>query len=132
MSLYHICPIQIVQHNSCARSVDPATVIMITKALHCIHAIVMTKGRHVGADFPAPFAGANAQGSHHLVEAMKNAFAMRMQLGDPGPNNSFLNLDSVLADMLSTQFASQLRWVCWFTAQPICTSYMHTHTQQRW
>lgn len=72
-----------------------------------------------GAEFSAPFAGANGQGSHHLVEAMKNAFAMRMQLGDPGPGNSFLNLDAVLADMLSTQFASQLRWVvhaCWSTA----------------
>ena len=61
------------------------------------------------AEFPAPFAGANALGSHHLVEAMKNAFAMRMQLGDPGPNNSFLNLDDVMISMLSSRFASQLQ-----------------------
>lgn len=90
---------------------DPAlhTFLTITEALQCIHAIKMTKEAPCGADFPAPFAGANAQGSHHLVEAMKNAFAMRMQLGDPGPSNSFLDLDAVLADMLSTQFASQLR-----------------------
>ena len=61
------------------------------------------------AGFSAPFGGANALGSHHLVEAMKNAFAMRMQLGDPGPDNSFLNLDDVMYNMLSMRFASQLQ-----------------------
>ena len=61
------------------------------------------------ADFAAPFAGANALGSHHLVEAMKDAFALRMQLGDPGPDNVFLNLEEVLHDMLSMRFADQLR-----------------------
>lgn len=61
------------------------------------------------AEFAAPFAGGNALGSHHLVEAMKHAFALRMQLGDPGPDHTFLDLDEVLSDMLSAQFASQLQ-----------------------
>ena len=49
-------------------------------------------------------------GSHHLVEAMKDAFALRMQLGDPGPNNIFLDTDAVVADMLSASYAAQLRY----------------------
>lgn len=57
----------------------------------------------------APFGGANALGSHHLVEAMKDAFALRMQLGDPGPDHAFLDLDQVLYDTLSLRFADQLR-----------------------
>lgn len=61
------------------------------------------------AEFAAPFAGANALGDHHLVEAMKHAFALRMQLGDPGPDHAFLDLDEVLSNMLSTQFASKLQ-----------------------
>ena len=72
-------------------------------ALHAVHEAEWR------AEFAAPFAGANALGSHHLVEAMKSAFAMRMQLGDPGPGNAFLELDDVLANMLSTSFASQLQ-----------------------
>ncbi|KAL3136319.1 hypothetical protein ABBQ38_005583 [Trebouxia sp. C0009 RCD-2024] len=64
---------------------------------------------HILQEFAAPFAGGNALGSHHLVEAMKHAFALRMQLGDPGPDHTFLDLDEVLADMLSTQLASQLQ-----------------------
>jgi len=63
------------------------------------------------AGFAAPFGGANALGSHHLVEAMKDAFALRMQLGDPGPDNAYLDLDPVLHDMLSLRFANQLQWV---------------------
>ncbi len=63
----------------------------------------------VCAAFTAPFAGANALGSHHIVESMKDAFALRMQLGDPGPHNIYLDLDQVLYNMLSLRFANQLR-----------------------
>ncbi|DBB05404.1 TPA: hypothetical protein ACH3X3_010619 [Trebouxia sp. C0006] len=64
---------------------------------------------HILSGFAAPFGGANALGSHHLVEAMKDAFALRMQLGDPGPDNAYLDLDPVLHDMLSLRFANQLQ-----------------------
>ena len=40
---------------------------------------------------------------------MKDAFALRMQLGDPGPDSVYLDLDPVLHDMLSLRFANQLQ-----------------------
>ncbi len=58
-----------------------------------------------------PFAG--PVGSHWLVEAMKTAFALRTHLGDPGPCTSqetcFLDLEAVLNDTLSEDFAESLR-----------------------
>ena len=43
--------------------------------------------------------------THRLIEALKHAFAVRMNLGDP----EFANIKSVLNDMLSTEFAKELQ-----------------------
>ena len=40
---------------------------------------------------------------------MKDGFALRMQLGDPGPNGTYLDLQPTLQDMLSLRFANTLR-----------------------
>jgi gamma-glutamyltranspeptidase/glutathione hydrolase/leukotriene-C4 hydrolase len=61
------------------------------------------------AGYAAPFGGANSLAAHHIVEAMKSAFALRMHLGDPGPNNQFLDLTALVSDMLSPSFADSLR-----------------------
>ncbi|XP_022851326.1 glutathione hydrolase 1-like isoform X3 [Olea europaea var. sylvestris] len=42
---------------------------------------------------------------HREIEALKHAFAMRMNLGDP----DFVNTTDVLKDMLSTKFAAKLK-----------------------
>ena len=53
--------------------------------------------------------------AQRLVEALKHAFALRAQLGDPGDCSGgpgpacFLNLTSLLSDMLSPSFAASLR-----------------------
>lgn len=44
-------------------------------------------------------------GTHRLIEALKHAFAVRMNLGDPG----FVNVTAVLSDMLSQKFAGKLK-----------------------
>lgn len=49
------------------------------------------------------------------VQAMKNAFALRMSLGDPGPDpsNPYVNTtkqDALLHDTLSRKFADSLRY----------------------
>ena len=59
-------------------------------------------------------------GTHRMVEALKHAFAMRMNLGDP---DWVANVTAVLDDMLSPAFNEQLRamtqvimhscFVCW-------------------
>ncbi|KAI3451101.1 hypothetical protein Pfo_007766 [Paulownia fortunei] len=43
--------------------------------------------------------------THREIEALKNAFAVRMNLGDP----DFVNIKDVLKDMLSEEFAAELR-----------------------
>lgn len=42
---------------------------------------------------------------HRQIEALKHAFALKMNLGDP----DFINIKSVIDDMLSTEFAKQLK-----------------------
>lgn len=42
---------------------------------------------------------------HRTIEALKHAFAVRMNLGDP----DFVNVKNVVNDMLSTEFAKQLK-----------------------
>ncbi|KAF3772948.1 Gamma-glutamyltranspeptidase 3 [Nymphaea thermarum] len=44
-------------------------------------------------------------GVHHLIEALKHMLAIRMNLGDP----DFVNITSCQHDMLSPEFAAQLR-----------------------
>lgn len=43
--------------------------------------------------------------THRTIEALKHAFSVRMNLGDP----DFVNIKAVLNDMLSTQFARELQ-----------------------
>jgi len=86
------------------------------------------------AGYDLPLAGSGPLGVHRLVEAMKHAFALRTNLGDPGPawggNSSvagaavdplgswdsdsmgypFVNLTAVLRDMLSNAYTRELRW----------------------
>lgn len=42
---------------------------------------------------------------HRQIEALKHAFAVRMNLGDP----DFTKVKNVVNDMLSTEFAKQLK-----------------------
>ncbi|XP_017697407.2 glutathione hydrolase 3 isoform X2 [Phoenix dactylifera] len=44
-------------------------------------------------------------GLHHLIEALKHMFAMRMNLGDP----DFVNITQYVSDMLSPSFAEKLQ-----------------------
>ena len=66
--------------------------------------------RHAaGYDLRLPAAG--TLGTHRIVEAMKHAFALRMNLGDPGPDPAapYVNVTEVLDAMLSPEFAASLR-----------------------
>ena len=64
-------------------------------------------GMHTG--YPLPMVGSGELAVHHVVEAMKNAFALRSHLGDPGSDGQFLNLMSLLEDTLSPDFGDLLR-----------------------
>ncbi len=48
------------------------------------------------------------------VEAYKEAFALRLSLGDPGPpgSDSNANISDIMRDILDPQFADLLRSVC--------------------
>ncbi|KAK6123447.1 hypothetical protein DH2020_042812 [Rehmannia glutinosa] len=46
-----------------------------------------------------------SRGNHRLIEALKYALALRMNLGDPG----FVNATNVLENMISTSFAKKLK-----------------------
>lgn len=43
--------------------------------------------------------------THRQIEALKHAFAVRMSLGDP----DFVHVEHVLKDMLSEEFAAELK-----------------------
>ena len=60
-----------------------------------------------------PVATSGALGKHRLVEAMKNSFAVRMSLGDPGREGRepFLDLkvlEQAVGDLLSPEFAKEM------------------------
>ena len=75
--------------------------------------------------YDVPLASAGVLGTHRLTEALKHAFAMRMNLGDPefltgvgagaggvgggGGGAGLSNLDAAVRDMLSPEFNAQLR-----------------------
>ena len=62
--------------------------------------------------YELPLAGSGAVGVHRVVEALKHAFALRMSLGDPGPDPAapFVpHLADVLRDMQAPEFAESLR-----------------------
>ncbi|XP_015075087.1 glutathione hydrolase 1-like [Solanum pennellii] len=57
------------------------------------------------AQYGFPMEGPSSLMIHRTIEALKHAFAVRMNLGDP----DFVNVKNVVNDMLSTQFAKQLK-----------------------
>ncbi|KAH0728645.1 hypothetical protein KY290_003481 [Solanum tuberosum] len=57
------------------------------------------------AQYGFPMEGPSSLLIHRQIEALKHAFAVRMNLGDP----DFVNVKNVLNDMLSTEFAKQLK-----------------------
>lgn len=57
------------------------------------------------AQYGFPMEGPSSLMIHRTIEALKHAFAVRMNLGDP----DFVNVKNVVNDMLSTEFAKQLK-----------------------
>ncbi|CAN4097256.1 unnamed protein product [Withania somnifera] len=57
------------------------------------------------AQYGFPMEGPSPVVIHRQIEALKHAFAVRMNLGDP----DFANITDVVNDMLSTEFAKQLK-----------------------
>lgn len=57
------------------------------------------------AQYRAQLGNSGPLNIHREVESLKHAFALRMNLGDP----DFVNVNKVLADMLSPKFAKELK-----------------------
>ncbi|XP_022774920.1 glutathione hydrolase 1-like isoform X2 [Durio zibethinus] len=57
------------------------------------------------AQYAVPSGLSGSLGIHRLIEALKHAFAVRMNLGDP----EFVDVSKVVADMLSPKFAQELK-----------------------
>ncbi|KAG5607356.1 hypothetical protein H5410_028848 [Solanum commersonii] len=57
------------------------------------------------AQYGFPMEGPSSLLIHRQIEALKHAFAVKMNLGDP----DFVNVTNVVNDMLSTEFAKQLK-----------------------
>ncbi|XP_059318023.1 glutathione hydrolase 1-like isoform X2 [Lycium ferocissimum] len=57
------------------------------------------------AQYGVPIEGPSSLLIHRQIEALKHAFALRMNLGDP----DFVDIKKVVNDMLSTKFAKQLK-----------------------
>ncbi|KAJ0988369.1 hypothetical protein J5N97_006725 [Dioscorea zingiberensis] len=57
------------------------------------------------AQYGIPSGISGSLGLHRLIESLKHAFAVRMNLGDP----AFVNVTEVLSDMLSPKFAAELK-----------------------
>ncbi|EOX92239.1 Gamma-glutamyl transpeptidase 1 isoform 2 [Theobroma cacao] len=57
------------------------------------------------AQYGVPSGISGSLGTHRLIEALKHAFAVRMNLGDP----DFVDVSKVVADMLSPKFAEELK-----------------------
>ncbi|KAE8706935.1 Gamma-glutamyltranspeptidase 2 [Hibiscus syriacus] len=57
------------------------------------------------AQYAIPTGLSASLGTHRLIEALKHAFAVRMNLGDP----EFVDVTEVVADMLSPEFAKELK-----------------------
>ena len=72
------------------------------------------KGGWLSAGYSQPLSFMGPLASHLQVEAMKSAFALRTHLGDPGAcsnsSNCFLDLEALLNDTLSLDFADSLRY----------------------
>jgi gamma-glutamyltranspeptidase/glutathione hydrolase/leukotriene-C4 hydrolase len=71
--------------------------------------------------YARPLSSPGTLGTHRLAEAFKNAFAMRMNLGDP--EAALPNLAAALADMLSPSFNAELRAATLDNATRPATAY---------
>ncbi|KAB2037059.1 hypothetical protein ES319_D03G047500v1 [Gossypium barbadense] len=67
--------------------------------------VSMTLILNILAQYAIPTGLTGSLGTHRLIEALKHAFAVRMNLGDP----DFVNVSQVVADMLSPKFAQELK-----------------------
>ncbi|PSC67120.1 gamma-glutamyltranspeptidase 1-like [Micractinium conductrix] len=74
-------------------------------------AVAVLAALQILAGFDEPLAGSGSLGLHRSVEAMKHGFALRMNLGDPGPNllRPFVNLTTILSSLSNPEFISSLR-----------------------
>lgn len=57
------------------------------------------------AQYAIPSGVSGSLGIHRQIEALKHAFAVRMNLGDP----DFVDISKVLSDILSPKFAKELK-----------------------
>lgn len=57
------------------------------------------------SQYGIPSGASGSLGIHREIEALKHAFAVRMNLGDP----DFVDVSKVLSDMLSLKFAKELK-----------------------
>lgn len=67
--------------------------------------VAMTLILNILARYGLPKGDPGPLGIHREIEALKHAFAVRMNLGDP----DFVNITSVVSDMLSQKFAEELK-----------------------
>ena len=87
----------------------------VVKLLLCMYMQALPRRPHQQVALPmALTAGISPSCCRFWAQAMKNAFALRMSLGDPGPDpsNPFVNTtkqDALLHDTLSRKFADSLR-----------------------
>lgn len=74
-------------------------------------AVTVLAALQILAGFEAPLAGSGSLGWHRLVEASKHAFALRMSMGDPGPDpkHPFVDLGPVLSSLQDASFIQILR-----------------------
>lgn len=92
------CTIADMRHCSCITNLVPC----FCRGLHVKGSASLPSAC---AGYVAPLGGPISLGSHHVAEAMKHAFALRMQLGDPEPGTE----STALMDALSPSFAAELR-----------------------
>ncbi|OMO57167.1 Gamma-glutamyltranspeptidase [Corchorus olitorius] len=57
------------------------------------------------AQFGFPSGISGSLGVHRLIESLRHAFPVRMNLGDP----EFVQISKVVSDMLSPKFAKELK-----------------------
>ena len=57
------------------------------------------------SQYGVPSGVSGSLGVHRLVEALKHAFAIRMNIGDP----DFVDVSKVVSNMLSPKFAQDLK-----------------------
>ncbi|KAK6924135.1 hypothetical protein RJ641_010335 [Dillenia turbinata] len=71
----------------------------------CSGGAIMILVLNILTQFVVPLGISGPLGVHRLIEALKHAFAVRMNRGDP----DFVDLSEVLTDMLSPNFAAKLK-----------------------